>query len=190
MSESESLRGQFLVAGKGLRDGHFYKTVVLLLEHSGTGAMGLVINRPMDVSVSSALASHFELPESGHFLYSGGPVEPEALLILHNSEEYDQEHAPVAPGVYVGTSPDVFDKVVDSAGDPESTFHFRIFSGYSGWGAGQLESEIQRGDWHSLPAAAEYIFQRKPYEIWEDVLGEFLKLHRIFPDQPSEPEWN
>lgn len=190
MSETDSLRGKFLIAAKNLRDGNFYKTVVLLLEHNDSGAMGLVMNRPMDVSVSSALSQHFEMPESDHFLYSGGPVEPNALLILHNSEEYDQEHTPVIPGVYVGTSPDVFDKVVDAACETESTFQFRIFSGYSGWGEGQLEGEIGRGDWYELPAEADYVFRTDPYELWEDVLSDYHKSHRFFDHQPDNPELN
>ena len=81
MSDSESLRGQFLIAGNNLRDSNFYKTVVLMLEQNDSGSMGLVINRPMDVTVSSALSKHFEIPECEHFLYCGGPVEPNALLI-------------------------------------------------------------------------------------------------------------
>lgn len=190
MPEADSLRGQFLIAGSRLRDSNFYKSVVLMLEHNESGSMGLVINRPMDITVSSALSRHFDIPDSDHFLFCGGPVEPNALLILHNSQEYDQEHSPVVPGIYVGTSPDVFDKVVDSADDPDSSFSFRVFSGYSGWGAGQLESEISRGDWHSMPADPQFVFRVDPYEIWEDVLGEFHRSHRIFPDQPSEPELN
>ncbi|MDA0589687.1 MAG: YqgE/AlgH family protein [Planctomycetota bacterium] len=190
MSESENLRGRFLIAANHLRDSNFYKTVVLLLEHNDDGAMGLVINRPMDVSVSSALSKHFDIPDCKHFLYCGGPVEPNALLILHNSQAYDQEHSPVVPGVYVGTSPDVFDKVVDAADDPDSTFSFQIFSGYSGWGAGQLESEIDRGDWFALPAESSFFFRPEPYEIWEDTLEAFHKSHRILPDQPDNPEWN
>ena len=157
---SDSLRGQFLIAAKHLRDNNFFKAVVLMLEHSDEGAMGVVINHPMDVSVSSALSKHFEMSRAGQCLLAGGPVEENALLILHNSCDYDQEHDAIVPGVFVGTSPDVFERVVESSleeHDDDSTneFEFRIYAGYSGWGAGQLEQEMGRGDWFSVPASAD-----------------------------------
>jgi len=192
---SDSLRGQFLIAAKHLRDNNFFKAVVLMLEHSDEGAMGVVINHPMDVSVSSALSKHFEMSRAGQCLLAGGPVEENALLILHNSCDYDQEHDAIVPGVFVGTSPDVFERVVESSleeHDDDSTneFEFRIYAGYSGWGAGQLEQEMGRGDWFSVPASADFVFEREPYEVWEDALKLFHKRKRLLPDQPANPEWN
>lgn len=187
---SESLAGHFLIAATHLRDGNFHKTVVLMLEHNAEGAMGLVLNRPMDVNVSEALASHFEMPESNALLFNGGPVETNALLILHNSVDYFQEQEAVVPGVFVGTSPDVFDKVASSISDPDSGFRFRIFAGYSGWGAGQMEEEISRGDWFSLLAQSDIVFRDEPYEIWEDVLQAFYQKHRFIPGQPPAPDLN
>jgi putative transcriptional regulator len=192
---SDSLRGQFLIAAKHLRDNNFFKAVVLMLEHSDEGAMGVVINHPMDVSVSSALSKHFEMSRAGQCLLAGGPVEENALLILHNSCDYDQEHDAIVPGVFVGTSPDVFERVVESSleeHDDDSTneFEFRIYAGYSGWGAGQLEQEMGRGDWFSVPASADFVFEREPYQVWEDALKLFHKRKRLLPDQPANPEWN
>lgn len=187
---SDSLRGRFLIAATHLRDSNFFKAVVLMLEHNDAGAMGLVINSPMDIPVSQALARHFEVPDSEHFLFAGGPVEDNALLILHNSGDYDQEHEPVVPGVFVGTSPDVFDKVVESASDPESDFQFRIYAGYSGWGAGQLEHELDRGDWFQIDASSELVFRDDPYDVWELAIGSFQEKHRILPNQPPSPELN
>lgn len=187
---SDTLRGQFLIAGTHLRDENFYKSVVLMLEHNDDGAMGLVVNRPLDIGVSDALSRHFDMPDSEEVLFNGGPVETNALLILHNSVEYDQEHEPVVPGVFVGTSPDVFDRVAASMGDPETEFRYRIFAGYSGWGAGQLEDEIARGDWFSIDADPRIVFRSNPYEIWEDVLQLFHREHRFLPGQPPTPELN
>jgi len=190
---SESLRGHFLIAAKHLRDSNFFKAVVLMLEHNEDGAMGVVINHPMDVSVSSALSKHFEESKAGQSLLAGGPVEENALLILHNSLDYDQEHDPVVPGVFVGTSPDVFEKVVESSLQDEaasSEFQFRIYAGYSGWGEGQLEHEMNRGDWFSIPASAKLIFDQTPYAVWEAATKQFYERKRIFPNQPTNPEWN
>jgi len=184
------LRGHVLIAARHLRDSNFYKTVVLLVEHNDGGAMGLVINRPLDVSVSDALGRHFEMPQSRHHVFSGGPVEPNALLILHNSSECDQEHAAIVPGVYVGTSADIFDRVAAEAASEATEFQFRIFSGYSGWGAGQLEEEISRGDWFFMAGDARYVFNGNPYGVWEEVLREFRLRHRILSSEPADPELN
>ena len=83
----KSLRGQYLISGKWLRDPNFYKTVVLMVEHNAQGAMGLVVNRPSSVTVAHALSEHFNLPETDDLVYVGGPVEPSALFVLHNCEE-------------------------------------------------------------------------------------------------------
>jgi putative transcriptional regulator len=190
---SESLRGHFLIASKNLRDRNFFKAVVLMLEHNDDGAMGVVINHPMDVSVSTALSKHFEMSRAGQCLLAGGPVEENALLILHNSTDYDQEHDPVVPGVFVGTSPDVFEKVVESSlqdDDSGNDFQFRIYAGYSGWGAGQLEQEMNHGDWFTLPASAEMVFDREPYDVWEEAMKQLHERKRFFPNQPPNPEWN
>lgn len=189
---SESLRGHFLIAAKHLRESSFFKAVVLMLEHNDDGAMGVVINHPMDVSVSSALSKHFDMTKAGQSLLAGGPVEENALLILHNSQDYDQEHEAVVPGVYVGTSPDVFERVVDATRDTDDSadFKFRIYSGYSGWEAGQLENEMSRGDWYTVPASADIVFAHEPYDLWENVLSQFHQLKRLLPNQPSNPEWN
>ena len=188
----QDFTGKLLIAMPGMGDPRFDHSVVYLCAYSDEGAMGLIVNRPTHVSVSQALSQHFELPSSEHFLFNGGPVEENALLILHNSTDFDQEHEPVVPGVFVGTSPDIFDRVTESMNEPDGDFRFRIYSGYSGWGAGQLEFEMSRGDWFILPATAEFIFRSDPYEVWEDVLAALQRRHRIVPesDEPASPEWN
>jgi putative transcriptional regulator len=188
---TDSYKGHFLIAAKHLRDGNFFKSVVLMIEHNENGAMGLVVNRPLDVTVREALLPHFRLPKTPHPLFDGGPVEENALLILHNSPEYDQELDAIVPGVFVGTSPDILDKLKSSlTGDDDTGFRFRIFAGYSGWGEGQLEGEMSRGDWLTFPASSELVFAEDPYNVWETVLSDFQKQHRIFPHSVDRPELN
>ena len=84
----KNLRGSYLIAGRHLKDPNFFRTVVLIVEHNETGSMGLVLNRPTDVEVRNALAGHFELPEADYPVYYGGPVEPNALFLLHDAAEH------------------------------------------------------------------------------------------------------
>src|SRR4029079_3436482 len=117
------------------------------------GAMGLVVNRPSSVTVAHALSEHFKLPETDDLVYVGGPVEPSALFVLHNSEELSADETAVVPGVYVGSSAHVFQTVVRQAAEGDPDLRFRIFSGCAGWGPGQLDGEVARGDWYHQPAS-------------------------------------
>ena len=185
-----SLRGHFLIAGKRLRDPNFVRTVVLMVEHGSEGAMGLVVNRPSSVTVAHALSEHFQLPETDDLVYVGGPVEPSALFILHNAPELDDSETPVLPGLYVGSSAQVFESVVRSSADGNPHVKFRIFSGCAGWSPGQLEGELSRGDWYHQPANAECLFHDDPYQVWELMLQKLYEAHRILPEHPANPEWN
>ncbi len=184
------LRGQYLVAGKRLRDPNFFKTVVLMVEHNSSGAMGLVINRPSSVTVAHALSEHFQLPETDDLVYVGGPVEPSSLFVLHNDRKLDKHELPVLPGLFVGSSRQVFESVVRqaAAGDPD--LRFRIFSGCAGWAPGQLEGELQRGDWHVQQATDESLFDDDPYEVWDHLLDKVCTSKGILPKLPGNGRWN
>ena len=187
---SDSLRGHFLVAAKHLNDQNFFRTVVLMVEHGTEGAMGLVINRPSSVTVANALMQHFELPSTEEVVYVGGPVEPSALFILHNSAEDEEDRSAILPGLYVGSSEDVFENVVDRFARDEPGIEFRIFSGCAGWAPNQLEGEIARGDWHITPACCNIVFDHDPYAGWEAALQKVYESNRILPHLVRNPEWN
>lgn len=187
---SESLRGQFLIAGCKLRDPNFLKTVVLIIEHGPEGAMGLVVNRPSSVSLAHALKGHFELPDNGISVYLGGPVEPAALFIVHNSAELDPVEAPIVPDLYMGSSADVFEEIVQTAVTGNGDLKYRVYCGCAGWGPGQLESELARGDWLLVPAAASYVFDDNPYEVWDELLAAARASKRLINVPCDNPEWN
>lgn len=188
---SGSLAGQFLIAGKHLRDPNFFQSVVLIVEHNDQGAMGLIVNRPAGIKVNQALQGHFELPDNDMQVYNGGPVERNALFILHDSSDYDQKQSIVAPGLYVGNSAEIFEKVVRRAieGDP---LKFRIFAGCSGWGPKQLEGEMDRGDWLTTPANMGLVFHPDPYAVWEMMLDQARNSVTPIaaPHVPPSPDWN
>jgi len=186
----DNLTGKLLIAGKWLRDFNFYKTVVLLVEHGDEGAMGLVVNRPSSVSVSMALSGHFNLPDSDDVVHVGGPVEPAALFIMHNSADLDEDNSPLIPGLFVGSSADVFENVVQQAFDGHHDIKYRIFSGCAGWSPGQLEEEINRGDWYVSPANAELIYWNNPYQIWEEALQYYTRQTHPWINGGNPPEWN
>lgn len=186
-----SLRGQCLIAAKSLRDENFYKTVVLMLEHTEHGATGLVLNRPSSVCVAHALSGHFNLPDTDEVVFMGGPVEPSALLILHDAEALGCSDSSPVPGVFVGGSAESFEQVLlSSTSDEEDRTRFRVFSGYSGWGEGQLEGEIERGDWLIHAGSHELVFEIDPYEVYEVALQQFFGANDLLPYRVKDPSLN
>lgn len=185
-----SYRGHCLIAAPHLRDPNFYKTVVLIAEHGSQGAMGLVINRPSSVLVSHALSKHFELPEAGDLVFMGGPVEPLALFILHNAEDLAADESPIRPGIYLGNNAQVFEEVVRRSTASLPGLRYRVFSGCAGWGPGQLEGEISRGDWYLRPACRESVYYDDPYAMYEWMLKQVHEEHRLLPQTSPDPRWN
>ncbi|MCC7423179.1 MAG: YqgE/AlgH family protein [Planctomycetaceae bacterium] len=187
---SNSLRGQFLLSARKLRDSNFFKTVVLMVEHGDDGAMGLVVNRPSSVTVQRALSGHFEMPETNELVYIGGPVESAALFVVHNSSDLDTTEKPVVPGVYVGGSAAAFESVVRAATTGEGDLRYRIICGCAGWAPNQLEGEIARGDWHLHPADSEAVFTDDPYALWDNLIRQVAEAHRVVREGPKNAEWN
>ncbi|HET6423894.1 MAG TPA: YqgE/AlgH family protein [Planctomycetaceae bacterium] len=187
---TKSLSGHCLIASKQLRDPNFYKSAVLIIEHGSHGAMGLVINRPSSVLVQHALAQFFDLHSIQQPVYVGGPVEPRALLVLHNRSELAAPERPIVPGVYIGNSENAFKEVMRRASEGEQDLKFRIFSGCAGWAPDQLEGELARGDWHTAPACRDIVFHEDPYEVYDAVLKRVHEAHRVIPQSCPNPTWN
>ncbi len=177
-----SLRGWFLMAAPHLLDPNFYRTVVLLLQHNEDGAFGLVLNRPMSKTVREVWqqSGRGECAFDGP-LYLGGPVTG-PLIALHNDAECAEGE--VIDGVYFAASPDVIDRLLN---DPPE--QLRVFTFYSGWAGGQLESELDEGAWITLPATPELIFCGEE-DLWRRVgrllqqrfFSAVLKPYQIPPD--------
>jgi putative transcriptional regulator len=152
ISSSSSFANQFLLAMPGMLDENFSGSLVYLLEHSDKGAMGLVVNRPTDI-VLSTLFEKIELkleiaPLLDQPVYFGGPVQVERGFVLHPTD-LDEKYSSsliIADGLTMTTSKDVLEAVANGSG-PEK---FLMTLGYAGWGAGQLEEEISLNGWINI----------------------------------------
>lgn len=176
----ESLRGQLLIASPALLDPNFHRTVVLVVEHGEEGSIGLVLNRPTQTEVADVASFLAELVEEGAPLLAGGPVETGAVLVLAELED-PAEAASVVLG-HVG----LIGAEEDVARLAGSVHRARVFAGYAGWGAGQLEAELEEEAWILEPAGPEDVFAEEPGELWASVLhrkgGQFRLLARMPPD--------
>lgn len=180
-------KGIFLVATPALRDPNFRQSVVLLCEHGPDGALGVVVNRPTEISITEVLPQIPILEGHRHVVYSGGPVQRNHLLILYQvpQEPIDTHH--VFDGVYLGGNMDMLEQILKT---PSSEAKFRAFMGYSGWAPGQLENEMEVGSWLSVPADSSSMFEQDQNRLWSDILRSLGQSYDIYADMPMDPNMN
>lgn len=180
----DSARGQLLIAGPSLSDPNFWRTVVLIVEHSDEGALGLVLNRPSESKVAEAVPQLSALVDGDSDVLLGGPVGQSAVIVL--AEFADPEDAALIAfenvGVLAGNGPD------DALGvDVRSA---RVFAGHAGWGPGQLDGELERGDWILEPARHCDAFAEDPTELWSQVLQRKGGSYALIARMPEDPSLN
>lgn len=167
-SEEELAKGKFLVAGPELTDPNFAETVILLLEYGDGGAMGLIINLDTAVSLSRLLPGIEGLKDREDTIFIGGPVRRGGVLTLIRSNTEIEESQRVFGQVYVSSSADLLERMIDEAVGPE---RLRSYAGYAGWGAGQLDAEMLMGSWRVMAADADTVFDPEPATVWERLIG-------------------
>jgi len=180
----ESLRGHLLVATPQLPDPNFAKSVVLLIQHTQEGALGVVLNRPIGKTVEDLWQQvSDESCSCQEQVYMGGPVSG-PLLALHTDKR--RAELEIFPGVYLAAQKANLDALVG-----QQKHRFRVFLGNAGWGEGQLESELEQGAWLTTAATLDYVFYDDE-DLWQEVakhignsmLFSTLKIkHR--PEDPS-----
>ncbi len=180
-------KGVFLIATPALRDPNFRQTVILLCEHSPEGALGVVLNRPTEMNIMEILPQIPVLESQGHCVFSGGPVQKESLLVLyHLNEEIEDTHA-VLDGVYLGGNFETLNRLLEV---PQEKEFFRAYMGYSGWGPGQLENEMESGSWLTMPAQSNMVFENHSVRLWPKVIQTFGDKYSIYSHMPIDPNLN
>ena len=179
----ERLSGQLLVAAPGLVDPNFRRTVVLVIAHDDEGAVGLVLNRQSDAEVAEAVPPLQPLVDPGDVVSVGGPVQPEGVCVL--AEWDDPEEAGTIVFQDVGLMPG------DAALDDilPATRRRRVFAGHAGWGAGQLESELEEPSWIIADARVEDIFG-EARDLWAEVLRRKGGPYTLLATMPEDPSLN
>ncbi|TAL11884.1 MAG: DUF179 domain-containing protein [Nitrospirae bacterium] len=178
-------RGVFLVATPHLTDPNFRQTVVLICEHGSGGSLGLVVNRRTDQHIAEVLPQATGLHEKAGLVYFGGPVQKDSLLILHRTDREVPEARPIFDGVCLGGEMEFLEDVLTrDKGDGL----VRVYMGYAGWAAGQLQFELSTGSWLVLPAQMGVVFARDPLQVWPTIIraqGDTYTLYATMPPDPS-----
>jgi putative transcriptional regulator len=174
-----------LVASPSLLDPNFRRSVVLLLEHGPEGALGVILNRPTTLLAREALPESLAeaLPEDEH-VHQGGPVQPDAVILLADFAD-PAGAADVAFGTVGIVGPDVDLESLDGR-----VRAVRAFGGYAGWGAGQLEGEVEQEAWIDAVAMPSDVFTDEPEGLWSAVLDRKGGAFRLLASIPEDPSVN
>ena len=183
-SDFVSLKGQLLIASAALLDPNFRRAVVLVTEHTPEGAMGVMLNRPSPVPVVDAIADLGGIVEEGALVYVGGPVQPEAVVALADLNEPE-----VAAAIVLG-SIGYLPADVDPDEIAGAVRRARVYAGYSGWGGGQLEAELQQEAWITEGAEPGDVFTDDPDGLWGSVLHRKGGAYTILARMPLDPSVN
>lgn len=184
MPHSQINKGTFLIATPDIESGIFFRSVVLVCEHSPNGSFGLVINKALELDLPDEILNIEQLANPHIQIRAGGPVQTNQMMLLHSSDAIPQQTLQICDGVFLGGDLQFLQESITADAGPNVMLCF----GYAGWGAGQLEREFLDGHWFLHPAAQEYIFDMEAERVWPQLLrdmgGKYAVLSMI-PDDLS-----
>ncbi len=181
---AESYAGKLLVAGPDLLEASFVRTVVLVCLHDTQGAFGLILNRPYPSPVVDHLPAWAEWASRPPVMFEGGPVDPTSVVGLGRARDTEALAITVSQGVgllNLGREPGEWTGALDRV---------RVFAGYSGWAAGQLEAEVLQRAWFVVEAHADDPFSESPEDLWRRVLRRQRGDAAMYAHLPRDPSVN
>jgi putative transcriptional regulator len=168
--QPSSLVGQLLIAAPTMGDPRFYQTVIVLVRHDRSGAMGIVVNRPLQerplASILEALGEKSIGVAGSVRIFLGGPVQPELGFVVHSAEYHRAETIDIDGRMAMTSSREILRDIGNNQGPKQSLIAF----GYAGWGPGQLEGEMAQRVWFTTPADAKLVFEEDRDKVWDDAM--------------------
>lgn len=181
----KSLQGQVLLDGGKLQGSFFHRSVVLICQHDPEGAFGLILNRGTSSKVGQALVANLPDSVKDQQLFIGGPVQPQTLSFLYTDAVRSTDN--VMRELTLGHS---LEALMDLGETYSPNQQLKLFAGYAGWTAGQLDNEIARKDWLVQPATMQMIFAPDPDQLWREILSKKDLRSRLIADSPDDLAWN
>ncbi len=161
-------KGTFLVATPDIEIGFFFRGVILVCEHTANGSFGLLVNRTLDLELPEEIVNLSQLTNPHVGVRAGGPVQTNQMMLLHNSDQIQNQTLQICEGVYLGGDLQFLQEALLDQNGPLIHLCF----GYTGWGTGQLEREFLDGHWFLYPATAKHLFYTPPEKLWQTLLRE------------------
>ena len=172
-------KGKILISEPFLPDTFFNRSIVYLTDHSPQGSVGFILNKKLDLNISSAIAGFGGWDEN---LNMGGPVAPDTLHYLHSAGNLIPKSVLIEDNIYWGGDIDAIRKLISTGRITHS--QIRFFLGYSGWSAGQLERELKEDSWIIAKVKSDIVMNNRGDDTWKKVLRSFKNKYRmwqIFP---------
>lgn len=163
-ADDDLAAGKILIADKKLKDPNFDQTVVYLITYDDEGAVGLILNRETDTPVTKVLRGMKEAANRKDFAFSGGPVEEDSVLALYRTTTKQKGGRQISREVYAVLDEAALKEVLATGADGNV---LRFYVGYSGWGPGQLENEVNAGAWTVFSGDAKTVFDGDPDTLWD-----------------------
>ncbi len=183
------IKGKLLISEPFLGDPNFERTVVLLCEHNEEGSFGFVLNKNTEVNLKDALSEIDEVDNAESIrLYLGGPVEQNTLHFIHRVGENIEGSIKIAEGIYWGGNYEQVKLMIQTGLLSEADIRF--FIGYSGWGVGQLQGEIDEDTWIIADTTSEMVFDTPSDRLWREVLKSMGGRYKELANYPTDPRLN
>ncbi len=168
MPYSQIQKGTFLIATPEIDAGFFFRGVILVCEHNANGSFGLLVNKNLDLELPEEIINVNHLANSRIGIRAGGPVQTNQMMLLHTSNQIEQQTLKICEGIYLGGDLQFLQEALLDQNGP----FIHLCFGYAGWGTGQLEREFLDGHWFLYPASAHHIFHTPPDKLWQTLLRE------------------
>ena len=178
-------KGKILISEPFLPDTFFNRSIVYLTDHTPQGSVGFILNKKLDLTLSSAIEGFEGWNEN---INMGGPVAPDTLHYLHSLGELIPESILIEDNIWWGGDIDTIRDLISTGKINPS--QIRFFLGYSGWSAGQLERELREDSWIIARVKADIIMNNRGDNTWKRVLRGFKNKYRIWADFPDSPDMN
>ncbi len=184
-NDLEPRKGRVLLSEPLMGDFYFGRSVVLLAEHNKEGSFGLIVNKTVQTKFNEILP---DFPQFDTQLFLGGPVETNRLFILHTLGDKISGSLEIIKGLYWGGNLDDIKEMISL--NLVNSENIRFYIGYSGWSAGQLESELKRNSWVITRATSDKIFTPTPENLWDDLVKKLGDEYRYWKKLPKNPMYN
>lgn len=175
-------KGTFLIATPDVESGIFFRSVLLLCEHSPNGSFGIIVNKNLDLELPEEIIPLDQLTNPKVSIRAGGPVQTNQMMLLHSSNKIPEQTIEICEGVYLGGDLQFLQEAINDPNGPD----LRLCFGYAGWQAGQLEREFLDGGWFIFPASAHHLFETPTEKLWQALLrdmgGHYATLSMIPED--------
>ncbi len=178
-------KGSLLISEPYLGDPNFERSVILICENNESGTVGFMLNRPSILTLDSVL---FDIKSYKELLYVGGPVSQDSLHFIYRNKQKVEDSIEILENLYWGGNFEQLKELINEGEiNPED---FRFFLGYSGWGEGQLQEELDKNSWIVSNATVGEIFETKSDELWRFLLKNMGGKYKMYSNYPIDPRLN